>query len=208
MRFVKSSFLFFLLFTSCKDYKQFEYLDNICNNKLPINSDSLKANTSEEVKAQNIFLYLSEIKNCSDTFILRIEYSPDTVLRIFEFSYYKSQSSYKIYNYPLVKKGRGQISFDNRKDKLKDITTIFASKDIDKRFIKQFEKSNLINLSNSSFIKGYPNVEYEHYYQVEYSNKCLYKFYTFGGASENRSKFIEARQFSNFLIYLKEEFNF
>ncbi len=208
MKFLQISLIIFLFFTSCKENTQFAYLENICNDTLHSKGDSIKKTTTYAIKANNDYLSLSDINNNSDTFFLRIEYSQDTVVRVFEFSYYRTKTTYKIYNFPLDHFGRGKIMFDNKKDKLMDFTTTFNSKRIDKVFMIELEKSNLINLSWSVDIKGYPDNDYRNYYQVQFSNKCKYNFYTFGGAFENSSKFMEAKQFAGFLTYLKKEFDF
>jgi hypothetical protein len=198
----------FLFFCSCKEDKQFLYFDKICNDSLLNKVDSSRKKASYPIKANNEYLALKDIDVKSDTFFLRIEYAPDSVNRLFEFTYYKSQTTYKIYNFPIEYSGKGKIKFDNKKDKLIDYTTVFTSKEKDERFMIELEKSDLISLSHSVDIKDYPDNDYSHYYEVQFSNKCWYNFYYFGGAFENSTKFIEAKKFADFLTYLKRDFNF
>ncbi len=197
-----------LFFCSCKEDNQFLYFDKICNANLLNKSDSFRKKASHPIKANNEYLSLKDIDTKSDTFFFRIEYTPDSVVRIFEFTCYKSRTTYKMYNFPIEYSGYGKIKFDNKKDKLIDFTREFNSKDKDKKFIEEFKKSNLINLSSSANIKGYPDNDYRDYYEVQFSTNCDYNFYTFGGAFENSSKFIEAKRFAGFLTYLKKEFDF
>jgi hypothetical protein len=208
MKFLFITIIFSIYLYSCKNNYNYTFLDNICNYNIHLKEDSIKKTTTYARKASNNYLSLSDINNNSDTFFLRIEYSPDTVERIFEFAYCKSQSEYKVYNFLYEQPYNMKMKFDNKKDKLNDFVKIYKSKTIDEKFMSELEKSSLLNLSWSADISGYNNDTSGHIYEIQYSNKCVYKYYFFDSPFENSNKFIEAKQFADFLTYLKKEFNF
>lgn len=207
MRILISSVLIIAFINSCKIPDN--YFDKVCAGRSEFKFDSTKDSPSNATFENNKYLTIPQIGIPSDTFKLRIEgESTGDKVKIFEYSFYKSVETFKIYEFPVAK--RGQILFDKTKDNLKDFTTIFDSKEKGKNFIEELENNNILELPNSKDIPSYPPTdEISSYIVIEYSNRCRYNIVWFHDANKPQSnKFKEARDLANFIAYLKKEFHY
>jgi len=193
-----------LLFNSCKDAIGPDYFDRICEENSRFKVDSSRV--SYVTEANHEYLSIRSIAIPSDTFFIRIEYSTDTTLKLFEYSFYKSRTSYKIYTFP-VDNYDGRILFDKAKDTLTSFVQNIDLSGIDESFIRQLEEKNICKLPSSSSLKSYPE-DWDRSYMIEYSNKCKYSIVLFTDPFQNSKKFKEAKNLVDFLEYLKKEFNF
>lgn len=207
MKNFKILIIIIFVFNSCHDdYIKSNYFDKICINSKGFVVDSSRESWSHYTISNNDYLTLKRISTPSDTFFFRIESSIDTTLQIFEYSFYDGRSLFKIYKFPL--RGDRKILFDNKRDTLKNFETIFNPFKKGRDFIAQLESNNILELPNSFNITGYPKDEYATSFLIEYSNKCRYSVFNFDNPYQNSKKFKQAKSLTNFLDYLKQEFNF
>jgi|GEM_PF-6989153 len=207
MKLLIQIFTAILIGSSCNDSRH--YFDKICDGNTAFKFDSTRRSPSHANFENNKYLTIRQIGIPSDTFYLRIEGgSTGNNLKIFEYSFYKDEESFKIYEFQI--RPDGYIDFDKGKDKLKDFETIFDPTAKGKHFIEELEKNQILRLPNSEEIPNYPPVdEMSSPIIIEYSNQCRYNIVWFYDINRPQAKKIkEARTLSNFLTYLKNEFGY
>lgn len=196
-----------LIIISCNSNDvQNNYFSRICSDSLGFKIDTTRKSSTYYTIGTNDYLALKRISIPSDTFFFRIEVTRDTVLKIFEYSFYKSKETYKIYSFPLGH--RNIILFDKQKDDLKNFTKYYSPSTKSQSFIAQVEANHILELQESYDIQGYPKDEYSKTFLIEYSNKCKYNILVFDNPYQNSRNFKQAKYLVNFLEYLKKEFNF
>lgn len=197
--------------TSCNNNSvRNNYFDKICTDSSVFKVDSAKGTLSRYTIETNKYLNLRRITTPSDTFFLRVEYNVDTVDRIFEYSYYDSKESFKLYSFPMDHDTPHEILFDKEKDDATKFVRVFDPAKKGKEFKLQLEKNDILNLPSCFILPGYPDYieAYKKDIIVEYSYKCKYGIYAYTNVHDNAEKFKEAKSLVNFLDYLKHEFDF
>lgn len=199
-----------ILIYSCSNRIQgTDYLSQACVENAAFKVDTpTRGFISYATNENNKYLTIHQINVPSDTFFLRIENNTYDQVRIFEFSYYHNQSSFKIYRFPVQKGESGQILFNKKTDSLKNFTTSFDPSTKGKRFLSLLLENHILELPDYEKIPGYDFPEYTHWVSVEYSNKCIYKVFSYPDPAGQSKRFKEARSLSVLLQYLKKEFDF
>lgn len=200
---------FSLLFLfSCDDKIKENYFDKICKGQNTFRFDTSRNSDNYAINANIEYLGLTSLRNPSDTFYLRVEYSTDTVDKIFEYSFYKSKTSYKVYTFPVEFKS-GKILFNKKNEDPENFAKIFSSKNRDEKFINELEKNNILELPLMNNVKGYmDNYEIVDGYTIQYSNKCGYGIFIYYDILSKSKQFKEANSIRRFVKYLKEDFDF
>ena len=199
-----------ILVYSCSNRIQgTDYLNRACAENAAFKVDTpTRGFTSFAINENNKYLTIRQINLPSDTFFLRIENNTYDQVRIFEFSYYHDQSSFKIYRFPVQKGESGQILFNKKIDSLKNFTTSFNPSIKGMRFLSLLQENHILELPDYEKIPGYDFPDYTHWLSVEYSNKCVYKVFSYPDPAGRSTRFKEARSLSVLLLYLKTEFDF
>ena len=183
------------------------YFNKICKGPKMVSLDSTN-HFAKNAISSDTFRSLRPLNILSDTFFLRIEHSVDTTEYIFEYSFYNMEQSFKVYRFQFRRHSR-EILFDKSKDNLKNFTTDYNSSKIGHSFISALEKNDILDLPDCNSIPGYYMDEiFGDYYDIQYSNKCMYHFLAYGDPYKNSKNIKIAKNLTNFLDYLKREFDF
>ena len=193
---------------SCNKFNESSYLNKGCKTISEFKTDSITNTWTNAFIENNKYLTLYNFNVPSDTFFLRIETSirKKREVKIFEYSFYNSKSSFKIYRFPFEKSGK--ILFDKEKDNLKNYKTTFDSNEIGKSFTAQLKQNRILELPSPKEIPDYPDEDGYSGVLISYSNKCKFKIVFYNDPESFSKYFKEAQSVVNFLAYLKQEFKF
>lgn len=183
------------------------YFDKICLKKDSFKIDTSRGSYSSSTIINDNLLNIKPISVPSDTFFFRVQSTYDTTLQIFEYSFYNSKSTYKIYKFKVNYKS-GKILFNKDNDDIRKFETVFDPKKKGNDFIAQLESNNILDLPDSHNIPNYPYGYGQTAFLIEYSNKCRYNIFIYNNPYQYSKKFREAKALINFLDYLKKEFCF
>lgn len=200
----------FLFVSACinNEEETNKYIDNLCNSQLGFKVDTPTLGfLSYAIISNNEYLAIRPINFSSDTFVLRIESASKGKLNIFEYSYDKHKSFFKIYRFPMNEKS-GKILFDREKDSKEKYVTVYDSKIKGAEFLALLEKNEILELPSCEKIPGYPTEIINTSVTIYYSSKCKYKMILYNNPYAFSGKFKEAKSLVNFLGYLKQEFDY
>lgn len=206
-----------LIFFSCEEKMTLNYFDNMCGDTSRFEVDTSKNSLIYSTKATNEFLSIKLLSEPSDTFFLRIDYSTDSTIKIFEYSFYKQKSVYKIYTFPVEKNGK--ILFNKEKQQPGDFVKVINYNKNDSYFIDKLKQNKILDFVSKKGTLVYKIGDSTHNqdiadgftadnYTIEYSNRCKYSLKIFENITINSKKIPEAKLTLNFIKYLKEEFKF
>lgn len=192
-----------LIIMSCK---QEHYLESICRNGKSFVKDTATGSASNVANLTSEYFKLKTLSKQSDTFYLRIDYETDSTSKIFDFSYYNAIATFKVYTFN-IDSVDGRILFDRNKNIpdqfLKFYHPTFSPED----FIKTLKGNEILELPDQNTLESYP-VTYSKNYTIEFSNKCAYRIFSYSDPYLNRNKFLQAKKLTDFLDYLRINFEF
>lgn len=198
-----------LLICACKqNVNEKEYPSKSCEHATGFVIDTPKVGYINHTTIENNrYLTLRQMNIPSDTFFLRIESGSDAEVKIFEYSLYKEQASFKVYRFPVDRESQ-RILFNKEKDDLRNFVTVFDPAKNGSDFLAQLQSNSILELPDSRSIPGYGIDHMGKWITVIYSNKCMYKILGFNNPYGHINDFKEAKSLATFLGYLKQAFNF
>lgn len=203
-------FAFFGMFfiSSCGSNVDDDYFNKICKGSENF-SFLTNGRDAKNVFSADTFRALRPLNMLSDTFFLRIDHAVDTTEYIFEYSFYKSKQTFKVFKFLYRRGTEGVILFDKSKDDLKNFTTVYNFTTARESFLPTLEKNGILKLPDCDMIPDYYIAETgADDYQIQYSNKCMYRLFWYGDPYLNRKNIKQAKDLTDFLDYLKSEFDF